>query len=705
MRRLPLAALAALALAAPPTASWRIIGPGGGGSMFHPTVSPHDSRTAVIACDMTGSYITHDGGDTWRNFNLGDPVQFFVFDPTDAGVIYAKAAGVFRSADGGDTWKRFFPREVQAITMGDDHAAPRLHTSARPSGNATALTVDPEDSRIVYVALDASLWVSYNTGENWENAGDLPATARQIWIDRTSPRGDRTLHVLGPAGVFVRQDGKWRTHAAPGPITHFAGTPPILYATIGGKLYVTSDGGVKWRESDLPGFGGEVSTLGASAQHPEIAYAAYSGARTPIRATSGVARTSDAGQHWEPVYGNVRDAWLAPTFGAGWAGLPYGIGVAPGDGNVAFATDSGRVVRTVDGGKVWTAQYAKQAADGNWTTNGIDVTTCYGVHFDPFDARHMFISYTDIGLWGSDNGGESWYSATRNGVPRQWVNTTYWVEFDPKVRGRMWAAMSGTHDLPRPKMWRRNSPDSFTGGVTRSDDGGRTWKVLNNGLPQTAVTHILRDPAGALYAAGFGRGVFKSTDGGDSWVLMNAGIEGPQPFAWRIVRDAKGELYLVVARRSDDGSFGNANDGALYRSVDGAEHWKRLPLPGGLNGPNGLAVDPRDPARLYLAAWGRSTREGAADGGIYLSMDHGATWRRVLAEDQHIYDVTIDPKNPRTLYAAGFESSAWKSVDRGLTWRRIAGFDFKWAHRVILHPQIRGKLYVTTFGGSVWETR
>jgi hypothetical protein len=30
---------------------------------------------------------------------------------------------------------------------------------------------------------------------------------------------------------------------------------------------------------------------------------------------------------------------------------------------------------------------------------------------------------------------------------------------DPKVKGRMWAAMSGTHDLPRPKMWRMSAPE------------------------------------------------------------------------------------------------------------------------------------------------------------------------------------------------------------------------------------------------------
>jgi photosystem II stability/assembly factor-like uncharacterized protein len=705
MRRLLLLAAALLAFAAPPPGAWRIIGPGGGGSMFHPTISPHDPRTVAVACDMTGSYITHDGGESWSIFNLGDPVQFFVFDPIDERVIYAKANGLFRTADRGETWTRFFPRDVQSITMGDDHAAGRLHTASGLSGNVTAMAVDPEESRFLYLVLDGALWTSYDAGANWQKSGDLPGPANGLWIDPHSFKGDRTVYAAGGSALYIRQDSRWRTAPLPGQASEIAGTPPIFYATIAGKIHVTTDGGAKWHESSLPGFQGQAGTLGVSAQHPEVAYVAYSGLRTPIRSTWGVARTIDAGAHWEPVYENVRDAWLADRFGAGWAGVPIGIGVAPTAPQVAYATDSGRVVRTIDGGKVWTPAYSKRSLDGNWTTNGINVTTCYGVHFDPFDPRHMFISYTDIGLWASDTGGASWYSATRNGVPNQWVNTTYWIEFDPKVRGRIWAAMSGTHDLPRPKMWRRNSPDRFTGGVTRSDDGGRTWRVMNNGMPQTAATHILRDPSGALFVTGFGRGVFKSTDDGEHWELKNAGIEGAQPFAWRIVRDAKGALYLIVARRSDDGKYGNEGDGALYRSTDGADHWTRIALPEGVNGPNGLAIDPRDPARLYLAAWGRSTRAIAADGGIYLSTNRGAAWRRVLAEDQHIYDVTLDEKDPRLLYAAGFESSAWRSADRGLTWKRIPGFDFKWAHRVIIDPLDRKKLYVTTFGGSVWETQ
>jgi photosystem II stability/assembly factor-like uncharacterized protein len=709
MRRLSLGIAALLACAAPsPRAEgWRIIGPGGGGSIFHATISPHDSRTALVACDMTGAYLTHDGGATWRIFNLGEPVQFFVFDPTNARVIYAKALGVFRSGDAGQTWARFFPREVQKITMGDDHASGQLHTTGQPSGDVTALGVDPADSRSLYLALGSTggsaLWTSIDAGGAWRKAADLPGRARQIWIDARSLKGDRTLYVAGPDALYIRREGRWLTTQLPGPATEIAGAPPVFYATVAGKIYVSTDGSVTWRDSALPGFQGQATAIAASADHPEIAYVSYSGLRAPIRATWGVAKTTDSGRHWEPVYDSVHDAWLTERFGAGWAGNPISLGVAPGDTGIVYATDSGRVMRTTDGGKTWNEAYSNRTPDGNWTTNGIDVTTCYGVHFDPFDARHMFIDYTDIGLWASDTAGASWYSATRAGVPHQWENTTYWMEFDPEVRGRMWAVMSGTHDLPRPKMWRRASSDSYTGGVVRSDDGGRSWRVLNNGMPQTAATHILRDPAGALYVTGFGRGVFKSTDGGEHWSLKNAGIAGDQPFAWRTVRDSKGALYLIVARRSDDGTSGNAGDGALYRSTDGAEHWSRVPLPAGLNGPNGLAIDPQNPARLYLAAWGRSTPEGAVDGGIYLSTDRGTSWRRVLEQDQHIYDITTSAKDARVLYATGFESSAWRSADRGLTWKRIPGFDFKWAHRVTVDPQDRGQIYITTFGGSVWH--
>jgi photosystem II stability/assembly factor-like uncharacterized protein len=91
------------------------------------------------------------------------------------------------------------------------------------------------------------------------------------------------------------------------------------------------------------------------------------------------------------------------------------------------------------------------------------------------------------------------------------------------------------------------------------------------------------------------------------------------------------------------------------------------------------------------------------DGGILLSTDGGENWKNVLDRDQHVYDVTIDLRNSATLYASGFESSAWRSTDRGEHWTRIPGFNFKWGHRVMPDPTDPGMIYVSTFGGGMWH--
>jgi photosystem II stability/assembly factor-like uncharacterized protein len=227
-------------------------------------------------------------------------------------------------------------------------------------------------------------------------------------------------------------------------------------------------------------------------------------------------------------------------------------------------------------------------------------------------------------------------------------------------------------------------------------------------MEQTAPTHILLDAnsspnARTLYVAAFGRGVYKSVDDGKTWRLKNSGIVQREPLAWRLAQDSKRTLYLVIARRSEHGEIGDERDGAVYRSSDGAEHWTRMNLPAGVNGPNGIATDPADPKRLYLAAWAREVGMHGEGGGIFLSVDGGNTWRCVLDRDQHIYDVTIDPRRPGMLYAAGFESSAWRSTDRGEHWTRIAGFNFKWGHRIIPDPADPDKIFITSFGGSVWH--
>lgn len=704
---------------------FRVIGPGGGGAMFNPTVSPHDANTVLISCDMTGSYITHDAGQTWRMFNLRGVVDFFVFDPKDPKTMYAHATALWRSTDGGEHWELAYPRasSVKGVKMASDHADEIIMADPDPLGSISAMAIDPADSKVLYVTAGdkekSSLFVSRDAGKSWKKQTDLPGKARHIWVDLHSAPGSRTLFMASAHDIFVATGADVRSLPLPVAASEVSlgfgpDAPPTLYTTSEQGAFVSTDGGADWKKSELPGKGAQVRAIATSLHHPEVAFVSYDHLALDGSTWMGVAKTTNSGREWQLVWResdaaakNVHDAWITERFGPGWGENPLNMTVADQDPNLAYGTDLGRTMRTTDGGASWAALYSRKVNDAGWTTMGLDVTNSYGIHFDPFDSKRVFITYTDIGLFRSEDGGTSWTSSTA-GVPRDWLNTTYWVVFDPKVRGRMWSVNSYTHDLPRPKMWRHNSVLNYKGGVCRSDDGGRNWTQSNKGMDETGATHILLDPdspvdARVLYVAGFGRGVYKSSDGGDTWSLKNEGITQSQPFAWRLARSSDGTLYAVIARRSEDGSIGNDGDGALYRSTDGAEHWQRVILPEGTNGPNGLAVDPRFPNRLYLAAWGRAAGQHGDGGGIFLSEDAGKTWKQVLENDRHIYDITVDPSDPDVLYAAGFESSAWRSADRGLHWTRIPGFNFKWGQRVIPDPLDHNKIYITTFGGSVWH--
>ena len=717
----------------PRPGDFKIVGPGGGGAMFHPTISPHDTNTVLIACDMTGSYISHDGGNTWRMFNLRGVVRFFVFDPQDAKTMYAQADGLWRSQNSGDTWALVYPKPsaLKEIKMSSDHSDEDLIAQPNPLGNITAMAIDPEDSRMLYVVAgdkkksEAGLFVSRDLGESWTKQNDLPELAEKLWVNPSSPKDGRSLLVAGNHSLMEVTRGETIKLAGPAAkaYTDFsvgfsADGKPVIYVIGDEGAFVSSDEGANWNQVKLVPGGEKVRAVAASLRHPEIAYLSYRDLEQDGVKWMGVAKTTDAGHTWKLVWkedsnlaakpaSNVHDAWITERFGSDWGENPLALGVADQDGNLSFGTDLGRAMRTTDGGANWSAVYSRKSADNGWVSTGLDVTTSYGYHFDPFDHNRQFITTTDIGLFRSEDGGKSWVSSTQ-GVPKDWMNTTYWMEFDPKVKGRVWSVNSWTHDLPRPKMWRTQSVEKYHGGVCLSEDGGKTWKPSNAGMEQTAATDILLDLASpvdarVLYVTGFGRGVYKSVDGGRSWTVKNKGITQKEPFAWRIIRDNKGVLYLLVARRSEDGSIGTAKDGAIYRSTDGAESWSPVAMPQGSNAPNGLAIDPENPSRLYLATWARAAGVHGDGGGIYLSEDAGKTWKQTLERDRHVYDVTIDPRDAKILYAAGFESSAWRSTDRGEHWTRIPGFNFKWGHRVTPDPADADKIFITTFGGGVWH--
>jgi photosystem II stability/assembly factor-like uncharacterized protein len=738
--------------------AWGFTGYGGGGAMFYPAVSPHDDNYAFVACDMTGSFVTYNGGLSWRLFSLRGPVKFFVFDPVNPDIVYANSIALFKSVDRGKTWNILYPvpAEIKGFIGKGDHAEERIITIDSTRRHVRALAVDPENSSDLHAAISVnnveSYYYSGDQGKSWTKGKDLESGVKNIFINPSSPKENRTLYITGKNSITVRDNGSWKTNSGPdavGKLNEFTGgydnqhKKYIIYAISGRSyfnpegdpsgIYYTEDGGKTWenrqddliklrtKDSDFP----EWRSVATSSLHPEVVYISYAGLKIPGDTICiGVAKSEDFGKTWKLPWkdrmnksgylysDNYKKGWIDERFGPTWGENPFSIAVSPANADVCYTTDFGRTIKTSDGGKTWEQLYTNRKDGAGWVSRGLEVTTGYNIVTDPFDIKHRFIANTDIGLMESTDGGESWMSGTiNNGIPRKWINSTYWLQFDPEVKGRAWATMSDVHDLPRPKMWRRVRVPDFEGGILLTENGGKSWQSVSDNIGEAAFTHILIDlssskQARTLYACAFGKGVYKSVDGGKTWMQKNKGLEGKEPFSWRITQDDNsGTIYLVVCRRSDDGSIGNDLDGALYRSDDKAESWSRMELPVGTNGPMSLAVDPVNSARLILSAWGRATRDDFSrdfGGGIFLTDDSGKTWKQVLEKDQHIHDITLDQRN-NTWYACGFNSSAYRSEDNGDTWQRIRGYNFKWGKRVEPDPADPEKVFIITFGGGVWH--
>lgn len=733
--RLAVALLLTATAAAQRPGGFQVIGPGGGGAMYRPSINPHDPQTVLVACDMGGGYISHDAGRSWRMFNLHGAINAFAFDPKTPTTLYAGGTGLWRSTDNGATWNLILPRASKVIgianssTEGDETLLSNEPFAARDGSlpYLSAMAIDPSDGRQIYAALGKMLVTTKDGGEHWSTGTPLPDRPNKL-ILAPGPDGKPELWMSS-------LNGFWNLHHADHKVASNEFSVPLRSAgleVVQGRLFLYASSGTRffraavnpadktlspaWQTLALPGTGSTITTFATSADGRAI-YASYADLQLDGKVWGGVAKSTDDGQHWTlplkisnkgEASPNYADGWITSAFDAWWGEEPLGLAVAPNDAQVVYATDLGRTMKSSDGGVHWTPLYTRSVGNGAYTTTGLDVLTSYGVYFDPFDKRRMFIGYTDVGLFRSEDGGASWMPS-HDGVPAKWRSNTYSVVLDPAVRGRMWATMDRTHDLPQSRMWRRKSVTEFSGSICESTDGGKHWRVLSTGLPDAAFTHLNLDPKSpadrrTLYAVSFGHGVYKSTDGGQTWQLKGNGVGHNGAFAWRMALAADGTLYLVVVRESGAPAIQNSEkDGAMYRSRDGAEHWERVALPAGVNGPMGLSVDPHDPAKLYLAAWARPVGQHGEGGGIYGSRDGGAHWQLLFAGEQHVYDITRNTANPSELYATGFSGSAWRSTDEGAHWKRIAGFNFKGAHRVIADPVHPGQVYITTFGGGVWH--
>ena len=717
--------------------TWEILGPGGGGALYYPTVSPHDKNVVLTSCDMTCSFMTADGGESWTELNFRGRALCFAHDPARPGVMYAGSTGLFRTEDGGRLWKLLFPdpNAVLTRTFAGDHAEEVVETSDNwPGGQVAAVAIDPCDGDSLVIGVlngGLALYRSQDGCKTWQPIGRMAGGEPcRIYLDGSGVLASTGAEIARFGGVGHEKQtlplpgGREILDLSRGVVKETGAA--VLYAVTGSRweggafrpgLYRSEDGGKSWTELagglDQDSFPGEDRAINRVATCPTDPSVVYASVKEPYHTNTkyfGILKSADGGERWDWALrmddgqpANRTLGWVEGDYGTDWAGAPFWMGVAPGDPELCYVTDWGTVYKTADGGKLWQQLYTNLRPDGSWKSRGIDVTNVYEPAFDPFDRNRFLLPCTDIGLMASADGGQGWRHA-QAGIPDEWVNTCYHTLFDPDVRGRAWSAWANCHDLPRQKMLRR-SLENYSGGVCKTEDGAAVWTVSSTGMPKSClVTHMALDPASkpgsrTLWVAAFGKGVYKSTDDGATWALKNDGI-GENLNAWRFCQLPGGGLLLMVAGSTEGGV---ARDGALYLSLDCAEHWRSLPLPEGVFFANDADWDRENPQRLYLACWGNENGYPARHGGLYATEDGGQSWKALLDTSLHVYGITVIPGAPQALYAAAYEGVVLRSLDGGGSWRALDGIDFKWPKKVQADPNDPSLIYVSTFGSCLWH--
>ncbi|MBI4405684.1 MAG: glycosyl hydrolase [Deltaproteobacteria bacterium] len=354
---------------------------------------------------------------------------------------------------------------------------------------------------------------------------------------------------------------------------------------------------------------------------------------------------------------------------------------------------------------------------GNWEEIG---PTNIGGRITDIDSHprmkdRIFIGTACGGVFRSDDGGKQWKPM----LDLEASLSIGDIAIDPQDPNTVWAATGEAN----------SSGSSYPGtGIYLSTDGGNSWS--HKGLPRSYhIGRVVVDPTdsntvyvavlGNLYSTNSERGVYRTHNKGETWERLL--FANDRTGAVDLVLNPKDPKILYAATWDriryphvfEPGGSGSA----LYKSIDGGDHWERLQTgvpQGQTTGRIGIAISPSNPDTLY--AMFDDTKKYF--NGVYKSTDGGKKWTRTndgpLSGFYSYFgwwfgNLRVDPKDPDIVYALGL--TLYKTSNGGKGWSNINGVMHVDHHALFIDPTNSRKLYsgndggfyVSNDGGSSWE--
>jgi photosystem II stability/assembly factor-like uncharacterized protein len=243
------------------------------------------------------------------------------------------------------------------------------------------------------------------------------------------------------------------------------------------------------------------------------------------------------------------------------------------------------------------------------------------------------------------------------------------------------------------------------GQMFRSSDGARTWRRLKPGIEKRglSVDCIVLDPRDpkTLYVGAWAvardeeGGVFRSTDGGEHWKLL----EGTKKLSVRSLAIAPSDSNQLIAGSAND----DPNLNGVFRSTDGGKGWERISPVGDkeIHNIESVAIDPRDPNIIYAGTWHLPWK----------TTNGGVTWKQAgnqiigMINDSDVFGITIDPNHPNTVYVNAC-SGFYRSLNAGEKWVKFPGIPFsaRRTYTLLVHPSNPKVIFAGTSEG-LWRSK